>query len=39
MHEWLRQQEWSEELWVAAWVLAVVALTVVAWSYDRFLKH
>jgi hypothetical protein len=39
MQEWLRNQEWSEELWVAVWVAAVLAVSIVAWGYDKYLKH
>ena len=39
MQEWLRNQEWSEELWVAVWVAAVVIVSVVLWGYGNFLKH
>lgn len=39
MQEWLRNQEWSEELWVALWVAVVVTFSVVAWGYDKYVKH
>lgn len=39
MQEWLRNQEWSEELWVAMWVVFVVTFGIVAWVYDRYLRH
>lgn len=28
MKEWLQSQGWDEELWVAVWVVAVVALSL-----------
>jgi hypothetical protein len=39
MQEWLRNQEWSEELWVAVWVIAVVLVSIILWWYGHFLKH
>jgi hypothetical protein len=39
MQEWLRHQEWGEELWVAAWVIAVVGVSIVLWAYGQFLNH
>jgi hypothetical protein len=39
MQEWLRNQEWSEELWVAAWVAIVVLVSIVLWGFGTFVKH
>ena len=39
MPEWLRNQEWSAELWVAAWVAAVVLVSTVFWNYGNHLKR
>ena len=33
MQEWLQNQEWSAELWVAAAVLAIVFVNFLLWSY------
>jgi hypothetical protein len=39
MQEWLRSQEWSPELWIAGWVIAVVLLNLVLWEYDHHRKR
>jgi hypothetical protein len=39
MQEWLRNEEWSAELWVAAWVVAVVLVSIVDWLYENFRRH
>jgi len=39
MQEWLRNQEWSEELWVAVWVAAVVFVSLALWGYGNYLKR
>lgn len=33
MQDWIRNQEWSAELLVAAWVAIVVFFTFVSWEY------
>jgi hypothetical protein len=38
MQEWLRNQEWSAELWVAAWVAVMVFISIV-WTYGKHLKR
>jgi hypothetical protein len=39
MQEWLRNQEWGQELWVAAWVMAVVLVSILIWGYENHLKR
>lgn len=39
MQEWLQNQEWSAELWVAAWVAAVVLVNLVLWNYGNHVKR
>lgn len=39
MQDWLQNQEWSEELWVAAWVAVIVLVSVVLWGYGNYLKR
>lgn len=39
MQEWLQNQQWSEELWVAGWVAIVILVSIVLWGYGNFLKH
>ncbi len=39
MQEWLQNQEWSAELWVAVWVMAVVLFSIVLWNYGNHLKR
>jgi hypothetical protein len=35
MQDWIRDQEWSAELWVAAWVAVVVLFTFIHWEYGK----
>lgn len=39
MQEWLRNQEWGQELWVAVWVMAVVLVSILVWGYENHLKR
>ena len=39
MQEWLQNQEWSAELWVAALVIAIVLVNVLWWTYDHYGKR
>ena len=39
MQEWIQNQNWSEELWVAVLVAAVVVASIVVWSYDHYLRR
>ena len=39
MQEWLQNQEWSAELWVAAAVLAIVLVNFILWGYDHYGKR
>jgi hypothetical protein len=39
MQEWFHNQEWSAELWVAAWVAAVVLVSIVLWNYGNHVKR
>jgi len=39
MKEWLQSQGWDEELWVAVWVIAVVALSLLVAMYENHIKH
>jgi hypothetical protein len=39
MKEWLQSQNWSDELWVAVWVAAVVLISVLVWGYGNYIKH
>ncbi len=39
MHEWIQNQDWSEELWVAAWVAVVVVVSIVALAYETYLHR
>ena len=39
MNEWIRGQEWSQELWVAVWVAVVVLVTLVFSGYGNYLKR
>jgi len=39
MNEWLQSQGWDEELWVAVWVVAVVALSLLVAMYENHIKH
>ena len=34
MKEWLQSQGWDGELWVAVWVVAVVALSLLVAMYE-----
>ena len=39
MKEWLQSQGWDEELWVAVWVIAVVALSLLVAMYENHIRH
>jgi hypothetical protein len=39
MQEWLRNQEWSAELWVAAGVVAIVLLDLLLRGYDHYFRR
>jgi hypothetical protein len=38
MQEWLQNQEWSSELWVAALVVTVVLVSIL-WGYENHIKR
>jgi hypothetical protein len=39
MQEWLRNQQWGAELWVAAAVVAIVLLDLLLRGYDHYFKR
>jgi hypothetical protein len=39
VEDWVRRQEWSNELWVAVWVGAVVLVSFVVSVYENHLKR
>jgi len=39
MQDWLHNQEWSSELLVAAWVTAVILVSILFWGYEHYIKR
>jgi hypothetical protein len=39
MKEWLQTQGWSEELWVAVCVVAVVGFSLLLSFYEHHIRH